>query len=145
MAEVTTSELIKKAKKVARLHKISEDVIVGHVGCALVTDKGNTYVGINIHAACGIGFCAEHSAIAAMVTNREYRIKKIVAVSCNGTILPPCGRCRELMYQIDEHNWNSEVVIGKSKIVRLKDLLPDPWQKRLFAKKIVWNHHFVRK
>ncbi len=135
MAEVTTRELIKKAKKVARLHKISDDVIVGHVGCALATDKNNIYVGISIHACCGIGFCAEHSAIAAMVTNKEYKIKKIVAVSCDGIIIPPCGRCRELIYQIDEDNWNSEIIIGKNNTVELKDLLPHPWQKKFYVKK----------
>src|SRR5512146_678141 len=54
---------------------------VAAVGCALITSKGNIYEGACIDAPCGIGFCAEHAAIAAMVTNREFSIKKIVAVS----------------------------------------------------------------
>jgi cytidine deaminase len=46
------------------------------VGCALVTDKNNLYLGVCIDTGSSIGFCAEHSAIAAMVTTGEYKIKK---------------------------------------------------------------------
>ncbi|MCU9602113.1 hypothetical protein OEV75_13000 [Caldibacillus kokeshiiformis] len=49
---------------------------------------------------CSIGFCAEHSAITAMVTAGERKIAKIVAVYEDGSILPPCGRCREFISQI---------------------------------------------
>ena len=131
MGQITDNELIEKAKQAARFHKTSEDVVIGEVGCALVTDKDNIYIGASIDAGCGIGFCAEHSAIASMVTNGEYRIKKIVAVSGDGAVLPPCGRCRELMYQINEDNWNTEIIVGETRVVKLKDLLPEPWQKRV--------------
>ena len=50
------------------------------VGCALVTEKGNVHLGVCIDVSCGIGFCAEHGAIAAMLMNGESRIAKIVAV-----------------------------------------------------------------
>jgi cytidine deaminase len=43
-----------------------------------------------------MGFCAEHAAIASMLTAGESKIMTIVAVNCEGAILPPCGRCREL-------------------------------------------------
>jgi len=66
-----------------------------------------------------------------MVTNGEYRIKKIVAVSGDGAVLPPCGRCRELIYQINEDNWNTEIILGETRVVKLEDLLPEPWQKRV--------------
>jgi cytidine deaminase len=130
--EITNENLIKKAKQVAKLHKSLEDVRLGEVGCALITDKNNIYVGVSIHACCGIGFCAEHSAIASMVTNQEYNIKRIVAVTSDGTILPPCGRCRELMYEINDQNLNSEIIIEENKVVKLKDLLPEIWQKKCY-------------
>jgi len=50
------------------------------VGCALITDKDNVYLGVCIDTGSGTGFCAEHSAIAAMVTAGEFKIKKLVAV-----------------------------------------------------------------
>jgi cytidine deaminase len=41
--------------------------------------------------------------------------------------LSPCGRCREFMHQIHEENSEADVIIGKNKSVKLKDLLPLPF------------------
>ncbi len=127
MKSISNDELIQKALSVVKPRKIKHGYLVGDVGCALVTDKGNVYLGVCIDATCGMGFCAEHSAIAAMVTRGEHKIKKIVAVLENGAILSPCGRCREFIHQIHEDNIQTEVLIEKSKIVKLKELLPYPY------------------
>lgn len=127
MIQISNEGLIEKAKSVLNPRKIRHGFTVGDVGCALVTDKGNVYLGVSIDTACGMGFCAEHSAIAAMVTHGEHRIKKIVAVVEDGTPIPPCGRCREFMSQIHEENSEAEVIIGKNKSVKLKELLPFSW------------------
>ena len=127
MTQITNDELIRKARSVTKSRKIKHRYIVGDVGCALVTDKGNIYLGVCIDASSGIGFCAEHAAIAAMVTNGEHKITKIVAVSEEGKILPPCGRCREFINQIHEQNKNTDVIISKNKIVKIKELLPHSW------------------
>ena len=133
--KITDEELIKRAKRVAKSRKVSSDVRTGAVGCALITNKGNMYLGASIAASCGIGFCAEHSAIASMVTNQEYNIKRIVAVASDGKILPPCGRCRELMYQINNRNLDSDIIIDTNKTAKLKELLPEIWQKRFYRKR----------
>lgn len=110
--------------------KIAHGLTVGDVGCALLTESGNLHVGVCIDAAAGIGFCAEHSAIASMVTHGEQSIRKIVAVLGDGTVLPPCGRCRELIRQVDGGNLDrTEVLLGKEKAVRLRELLPHPWDE----------------
>jgi cytidine deaminase len=127
MPEISNEELIKKAKSVIEPRKIKHGFSVGDVGCALVTDKGNVYLGVCIDTAGGMGFCAEHNAIAAMVTHGEHVIKKIVAVVEDGKPIAPCGRCREFMHQIHEKNLEVEVIIRKNKSVRLKELLPFPW------------------
>jgi cytidine deaminase len=127
MTQISNEELIEKAKSVLKPRKIKHGFTVGDVGCALITAKGNVYLGVSIDAASGMGFCAEHSAIAAMVTHGEHRIKKIVAVVEGGTPIPPCGRCREFMNQIHEENLDAEVIIGKNKSVRLRELLPLSW------------------
>lgn len=132
MAQITDKQLIQKAKEIAKLHQSSKDVRIGDVGCALISEKGNLYLGISIHACCGVGFCAEHSAIANMVLHQEYKIKKIVAVSSDGTILPPCGRCREFMYEIDEKNYDTEIILDMKRTTKLKKLLPEPWQKKFY-------------
>ncbi len=93
-----TVELIAEARKHVGGFSLSEpDLTAGSVSCALVTEEGNLYTGICLSMNCGVGFCAEHSAIAAMLLRRETVIKKIVAVNRNN-ILSPCGRCRELMF-----------------------------------------------
>jgi cytidine deaminase len=101
---------------------------IGQVAASLVTDRGSLYSGVCIDTGSGIGFCAEHAAIGAMVTAREYRIAKIVAVwrSDEGVlhVLPPCGRCREFMRQIDPANLDAEVVLGRTTSAPLRDLLP---------------------
>ena len=113
--------------------KIKHGFTVGDVGCALVTIKGNIYLGVCIDTGSGMGFCAEQSAIAAMVTNGEYVIKRIVAVIKNGVIIPPCGRCREFMSQIHDKNLNADVITNKNKIVKLKELLPYRWDEKYRA------------
>lgn len=101
---------------------------LGQVAASLVTDSGNLYSGVCIDTGSGTGFCAEHAAIAAMVTAREFRIAKIVAVwrSDEGVlhVLPPCGRCREFIRQIDPANLDTEVVLGRSVSAPLRELLP---------------------
>lgn len=121
-------ELIKKAISVTKKIKRNEECITGEVGCALLTSNNNIFVGISISCACDIGFCAEHSAIANMITNGESKIKKIVAVNIKGRILSPCGRCRELIYQINNKNKSTDVIIKKNKTIKLGKLLNYPWQ-----------------
>jgi cytidine deaminase len=124
MNEITDQQLAERAKAVIRPHRISGDFLVGDVGAALVSENGKIYTGVCIDTGSGMGFCAEHSAIAAMVTAGEYRFSKIVAVWQDGTVVPPCGRCREFMRQIDKRNLDAEVMISKTKTVLLRELLP---------------------
>ena len=124
--------LVEKAKAVIKHRRLTSDTVVGSVGSALETKKGNIYTGVSINTSCGIGFCAEHSAIAAMITAGESEVKEIVAVTSNGRILPPCGRCREFLYQVNRKNNNTAVIIGNNKSVKLSKLLPEHWQKEYF-------------
>ena len=116
-------ELVAKAKVLTGEKKVSGGV-VKEVGAALLTRKGEVFTGVSLHLSCGIGFCAEHSAIAAMVSQSdETRIDTIAAYG--DKVLYPCGRCRELMQQIDKRNMKDTwVIISTSEKVKLKDLLP---------------------
>ena len=126
MADISNAELIRKAGSVVKPRKIGE-YMVGDVGCALVTVTGNVFLGVCIDTGSGMGFCAEHSAIAAMVTAGEYKISKIVAVwqyEGDTYILPPCGRCREFIHQIDKENLETKVILASDESMKLSDLLP---------------------
>ena len=118
--------LYKKASELTGVKELNKSVSYAHVGCALMTDQGNIYTGICIDAPCGIGFCAEHAAIAEMLKNNESKIAKIIAVGKTG-ILPPCGRCRELIKLVNSDNMKTQVMIAKDIIVTLEELLPNAW------------------
>jgi cytidine deaminase len=125
---MTDEELIERARAVVSPRQLANGCTVGNVGCALVTEEGSLYVGVCIDAPSGMGFCAEHAAIASMVTRGEHAINKIVAVLGDGRVLPPCGRCREFMLQIDAGNMErTEVILGAGESVKLRELLPRPW------------------
>jgi cytidine deaminase len=106
--------------------------VTAHIGCALVTEKGNIYLGVDIETPCSMGFCAEHTAIGAMVTAGESQIQKVVAVYLEPDntlrVLPPCGRCREFIHQVDERNLQTIVILSEDKEVTLSELLPYRWQ-----------------
>lgn len=96
------------------------------VACAIRSVSGRTYTGVCIHLSCGIGFCAEHAAVAEMIKGRETQIDAIVAVSDDG-VLAPCGRCRELLVQVDSRNFAARVGLPGGRTVPLRELLPDHW------------------
>ena len=75
-----------------------------------------------------MGFCAEHAAAAAMITAGEYKVAAMIAVGCDGKIMPPCGRCRELIAQLAAENSAALVKVNQTTIVSLGDLLPFNWQ-----------------
>lgn len=120
------NNLISSARQILGEFELSNDSKAGSVAAALKTEAGNIYTGISLDMACGIGFCAEHSAIAEMLKHRERLISEIVAVGDQG-ILPPCGRCRELMLQVSSANANTMVAIAEDKSVPLCELLPHHW------------------
>ena len=101
--------------------------LMGYVGAALVTEAGNVYTGVVLNLEVGIGFCAESSAVSAMVGQGETRIARMCAATADGQVLPPCGRCRELLYQIDPANLDTGIATPDG-VRPLRTLLPDPWQ-----------------
>jgi len=120
-------ELYEIAKETLNPRNISRNGEAAHVASALLTKAGNVYTGVAITVPCSVGFCAEHSAIAAMVTAGESKIVKIVSVYEDGDVLPPCGRCREFISQIDDDNENCEILLPDNVMKTLGELLPDRW------------------
>jgi cytidine deaminase len=99
-----------------------------HVGAALRTPEGAVYAGGNVeNAAYPEGWCAETSAIAAMVLAGGRRIAEICVVGDGEALCTPCGGCRQRIREFaDEatvvHVEGPEGVRASS---RLSALLPD--------------------
>ena len=127
---VSIKELITEAMKIAKKKKLTDQCTIGEVSSALITDKNKIYSGLSINASCSLGFCAEHSAITTMISKGKSRIKKIVAVHYDGKILPPYGKCRELIIEINDDNKDTEVIIDKERTVKLDRLLPQKCQEK---------------
>jgi cytidine deaminase len=123
-------ELIARARAVAVLFRASEHCDAGMVGAAILSESGAVYTGCSVDLRCGIGFCAEHAAAADMLKHGEARVRAVVAVNDDGVVLPPCGRCRELLYQVHADNLDADVVLAPDSVVKLRELLPHPWQPR---------------
>lgn len=119
--------LIDAASAVQRPRRVGGRLF-GDVAAALVTTEGDLFVGVCLDTASGTGFCAEHSAVAAMVTAGRHRIAAIVAVwrDEHGRlyVLPPCGRCREFIRQVHPENLDTVVLLAGGRSALLRDLLP---------------------
>ena len=117
--------LIAAAHALARPFAPSEDVRAGEVAAALVSASGRLYTGVCIDTASSLGFCAEHAAVAEMVKAHEAEVAMVVAVSSRGAVLPPCGRCRELLWQLHPGNAATQGVLGPDRVRPLRELLPE--------------------
>ncbi len=119
-------ELVDFARAIQGKFALRRDFDAGSVAAALRSRTGRIYTGICLDMACGIGFCAEHAAVAEMLKARETEIAAVVAIGKRG-ILAPCGRCRELMAQINPTNMGTRVLLPGMRIASLDALLPDHW------------------
>lgn len=130
-------KLLTAAKAIHGERKISPFIEAGSVSAALMTDKGNIYTGVCIDTACGLGMCAERSAIAAMLSAGEAEITKILCImpdgSCGGT---PCGACREFMMQLSKNAPAIEILIDPENFstVKLGQMVPDWWGEKYMNK-----------
>jgi cytidine deaminase len=124
---VTDDELYRHAKERLNPRPLSEDSSAGGVASALVTDRGSIFTGVCIDTPCSMGFCAEHNAIGSMITEGESAIATIVAVRWDGTVVPPCGRCREFVYQVNPANLHTRVLLGQARVSTIEALLPERW------------------
>lgn len=128
-------KLYNEAIKVQNNRRISPFIEAGEVAAAILTKKGNIYVGVCIDTACTLGMCAERNAIANMITNGESQIDKVVAVMSDGKVGSPCGACREYMMQLDKDSGEIEILLDldTEKTIKLKELIPDWWGTDSFA------------
>ena len=113
---ISFDELYQAAKAAVNPKRLSQWAESGGVAAAILTEEGHVYTGVCIDVACSMGFCAEHAAAAAMVTAGENHIVRVVAVGWDGSIYPPCGRCREFLSQLHPENDQAEVLLPDNQV-----------------------------
>ena len=117
-------ELISLAASLALPFTPSADRSSATVAAVLVTAESSVFTGACVDTACSLGFCAEHAAVVEILKSRQSNVRMIVAVNIAGAVLSPCGRCRELLWQIDDCNRDTWVVLGGDEGAWLHELLP---------------------
>ena len=122
------SQLILEAHQLARPIQSSASCKAGGVAAVIVADSGQHFSGICVEFACSLGFCAEHAAAAEMLKHHESKVTLVVAVDWSGKVLSPCGRCREMLWQLNDANRNALVILGPDVAKPLHELLPSHWQ-----------------
>ena len=66
------------------------------VGVAIVDEQGAIHVGCNVeNAAYPQGWCAEASALSAMVMAGGTRVRGVLVLGSGGAWITPCGGCRQ--------------------------------------------------
>lgn len=111
---------------------------IQEVGAAVQVRTGQIYTGIHFETATGFAnICGEIAAICCMVAGGQRDLQTVAAVwrDPNGQhfLLPPCGRCREVISDFNPEAW---VILSRAPShwdvaaikqpgkVRIGDLLP---------------------
>lgn len=116
-------ELIAQAQNAIRLNY--DEVNYNHtVGAAVRCKNGKIYTGVNVYSLHGA--CGEQVAIGAAVTQGEREFEAIVAVRGKDgeEIVPPCGNCRQMLFDYMPECDVILLVDGKEKKIKAKELLP---------------------
>lgn len=112
-----------------------------HIGCGLALADGAIVLAANIVSNFGTAsVCAEQIALGQALAKAGPEINLIVTVRATFRtadpyeIVPPCGRCRELLY---EYAPDAKVVLisgrgGETKLVDVTALMPYPFVRRDF-------------
>lgn len=71
-----------------------------HVGAAGIADDGRLLVGCNVeNAGYGVTLCAECGLVSQLHATGGGRLTHVVCVNGAGTVIMPCGRCRQVLYE----------------------------------------------
>jgi cytidine deaminase len=93
------------------------------VGAAGVVDDGRVVTGCNVeNAAYGVTLCAECGVVSQLHITGGGRLTHFVCVNGEESVIMPCGRCRQLLWE----NGGAELLVWTiSGVKPMTDVLPD--------------------
>jgi cytidine deaminase len=100
------------------------------VGAALEAEDGTLFTGCNVeNSTYGLTVCAERVAVWKALSEGVRRFKGIAVVTDAADTTPPCGACRQILW---EFAGDIPVVMatvgGARKTMRLSRLFPEPFE-----------------
>ncbi|MCE9662738.1 cytidine deaminase [Halomonas sp. M5N1S17] len=98
------------------------------VGALVESESGARYFGANVEVAHYKGLCAEASAIAAMVSAGERRLRTVYVIGPAEHLCSPCGDCRQRIREFADAETRIQVLDAQGVLLKrytIDELLPD--------------------
>lgn len=102
-----------------------------HVAALIECPDGSRFVGCNVETSHFKSICAEASAISAMVAAGQRRIRRVWIVADGQACCPPCGDCRQRLFEFAEPQCEVLLVNERAGTARrrtIAELLPDAFR-----------------
>ena len=93
------------------------------VGAAALVDDGRMVAGCNVeNASYGLSLCAECSLASDLIGSGGGRLVAISVVGGDGSYLAPCGRCRQILFELGGPGL---LIDAGERVLTLDQLLPE--------------------
>ena len=106
------------------------------VGAAILTRDGEIITGCNVESSSfGLTICAERVALTKALSEGKSNFTHIAVIGPTDDYCPPCGACRQLLY---DYAPEIEVILSSIddlKIISLKELLPFAFEETKLRKR----------
>lgn len=105
------------------------------VAAALLSTNGKIFTGVNIESSSySLTICAERLAIFKAISEGETSFSDIAIVTGSGKICPPCGACRQVLWDLSN---DIRVILAETEnsyqIMQLSELLPQAFNNRFLT------------
>jgi cytidine deaminase len=131
------SSLAEQLLQMARKARLNAFAAYSHflVGAAMLSEDGRVFTGCNVeNATYGLTVCAERVALFKAISEGARKFTKIAVVADTEDPTPPCGACRQLLW---EFGGDLEIILGNLTEEKgrhqLRDLFPLPFDARLLT------------
>jgi cytidine deaminase len=106
------------------------------VGAALETNEGEVFSGCNVESSSyGLSICAERVALTKALSEGKNNFKALAIVGPGTDYCPPCGACRQLLY---DYAPDIKIILTntvQNKTFDLKELLPFAFEESKLRKR----------
>src|SRR5699024_5058291 len=103
MAKLSDETLTKKAESMLEQAYVPYSKFP--VGAALLTKKGEVYIGCNIaNVSYLLSICAERTAFFIAVSEGKFEFEKLVVTGATEGPISPCGACGQVMAEFCDPN-----------------------------------------
>lgn len=127
-------ELVARAKQARRYSRAKYSNF--RVGAALLSSAGEIFTGSNVESSSySLTICAERVALTKALSEGVDSFKMIAIAARDGEFCPPCGACRQLLY---DYAPDITVLLSNGKTFQefpLKELLPLAFEDSKLGKK----------